>query len=422
MSRRSAARLRPGTERGDAGDHLAAFAVLGPATLAGFTVLQLVVYAALQVPAGVLLDRFGSRRLLVVGGLVMAVGQVVLALSEHVLPAYLGRVLVGAGDALTFVSVLRLVTAWFPGSRAPVLTQLTGLLGQTGQILSAVPLVAVLHGPGWEPAFLGVAAVGVLVTLLTAVAVQDAPGTPVLHGPKVDLGRVGRSLRVAWLHPGTRLGLWSHFTTQFPGVVFALMWGYPFLVSAQGLSPAAAGRLLSLMVVIGIASAPVIGVLVQRHPLRRSWLVLAVVGANAAAWTAVLAWPGTSPLWLLVLLVASMALSGPGSMIGFDFARTFNPPNRLGTATGIVNVGGLVASLITILVVGVALDVSSGGGTGYTLDDFRAALSVQYLVWAFGLVGIVRTRRLARARLAQRGVVVPPVREVLARRRRTRRG
>ena len=392
--------------------------------LAGFTVLQLLVYAGLQVPVGVLLDRFGPRRLLVTGSLVMALGQVVLALTHTVGVAYLGRALVGAGDAATFISVLRLVAAWFPPNRVPVLTQLTGLTGQLGQILSAVPLVAVLHARGWEFAFVSVAAVGVVVALAIAVAVHDEPGVPVTHGRPVDVTRVWRDLRVAWLHPGTRLGLWAHFTTQFSGTVFVLMWGFPFLVSGEGLSRGDAGRLLSAMVLVGLVSGPVLGVLVQRHPLRRSWLVLGVLAGTVAAWTAVLAWPGRAPLWLLVVLVLLLATNGPASMIGFDFARTFNPPNRLGTATGIVNVGGFVASLTTILLVGVVLDVRTGGASSYGLADFKVALLVQYALWAFGLLGILRTRRLVRRRMARRGVVVPPMRDVvasrLARRRRAR--
>lgn len=392
--------------------------------LAGFTVLQLLVYAGLQVPVGVLLDRFGPRRLLVTGALVMALGQVVLATTHSVGVAYGGRALVGAGDAATFVSVLRLVAAWFPPNRVPVLTQLTGLTGQAGQILSAVPLVAVLHSRGWEFAFVSVAAVGVVVALAIAVAVHDQPGVPVTHGRPVDVTRVWRDLRVAWLHPGTRLGLWAHFTTQFSGTVFVLMWGFPFLVSGEGLSRGTAGRLLSAMVLVGLVSGPVLGVLVQRHPLRRSWLVLAVLAGTVAGWTAVLAWPGRAPLWLLVLLVVLLATNSPASMIGFDFARTFNPPNRLGTATGIVNVGGFVASLLTILLVGVVLDVRTGGASTYGLADFKVALLVQYGFWAVGLVGILRTRRLVRRRMARRGVVVPPIRDVAASRlaRRRRRG
>ncbi|WP_343939751.1 MFS transporter, partial [Pseudonocardia zijingensis] len=136
-----------------------------PAELAGFVVLQLLVYACLQIPVGVLLDRFGARRLIVVGAFTMAAGQLVLAVATDLPLAILARVLVGAGDALTFISVLSVVTSWFPPRRVPMMTQLTGLIGQSGQVLSAVPLAAVLHGPGWTPAFVSAAALGVAVGL-----------------------------------------------------------------------------------------------------------------------------------------------------------------------------------------------------------------------------------------------------------------
>ena len=100
---------------------------------------------------------------------------------------------------------------------------------------------------------------------------------------------------------------------------------------------------------------------------------------------------GPAPLWLLVVLVVVLAHDGPGSMIGFDFARTVQPARAArARATGIVNVGGFVASLLTILLVGVVLDLVAPAATGhgYSLDAFRAALSVQYVFWAIGLVGI----------------------------------
>jgi len=390
--------------------------------LASFAVLQLLVYAALQVPVGLLLDRFGPRRLIISGAVLMAAGQVVLAVADHVPQAVAGRVLVGAGDAMTFISVLRLVTTWLPPRMVPLMTQLTGLLGQSGQILSAIPLVALLHSEGWTTAFLSAASASVLAAILVLLVVRDSPaGSPRRHDAPT-LAQVGADLVSAWRHPGTRLGLWTHFTTQFSGTVFALLWGFPFLVSGESLTRKAASTLVTVFVLAGMVSAPFIGVMVERHPLRRSWLVLGVVATNVLAWTVVLAWPGTAPLWLLVLLVLSLALGGPGSMIAFDFARTFNPPNRLGTATGNVNVGGFVASLITMLLVGIVLDIRGADAAhGYRLDDFRIALSAQYVIWAIGVLGIVITRRKVRARLARQGVVVPPLRSAIARNRARRR-
>jgi MFS family permease len=390
---------------------------VGAGALASFAVLQLLVYAGLQVPVGLLLDRFGSLRLVVTGGLVMAAGQALMATTHGVEGAVLARVLVGAGDAMTFISVLRLVPHWFPARRVPVLTQVTGLVGQTGQVLSAVPLAALLSGPGWTTAFYGAAGAGVLVAIVAFAALRDTPQRRITHGATISLRRVGTDLAQAWQHPGTRLGLWSHFTTQFAGTAFALMWGFPFLIAGEGLDRATASSLLTLFVLTGMAAGPVIGVLVQRHPLRRSWLVLGVIGVNAAAWGLVLAWPGHAPLPVLVLLVVALGLGGPGSMIGFDYARTFNPPSRLGTATGVVNVGGFVASLLAIELIGLILDARSGGRSIYDIGDFKVAMAVQYLIFAVGLTGILRNRRLARQRLADEGVQVRPLRDVLAARR-----
>jgi MFS family permease len=395
--------------------------------LATFAVLQLLVYAALQIPVGVALDRFGSRALIVTGGITMAAGQALLGLATTQPRAVVARVLVGGGDAMTFVCVLRLVTTWFPSRLNPVMTQITGLTGQLGQVLSAIPLVALLHGPGWTTTYLVAAAAGGVVTVLSLVALRDAPPGSAHVRQSPSFAQVRQQVAAAFAHPGTRLGLWTHFTTQFSGTVFALLWGYPFLLSGEGRTPRTAGALMTFFVLVAMVCGPVFGRLVGRHPLRRSWLVLGIVVLTVAAWTAVLVWPGQAPLWLLLVLVAVLAAGGPGSMIGFDFARTFNPVTRLGSATGIVNIGGFVASLLTILSVGVVLDAVSPGGGGagrsatYDLGSFRLAWCVQYVVWAVGVTGILITRRKVRRRLAAAGVVVPPIREALERERRARR-
>ena len=388
------------------------------AVLSLFSVMQLAVYAAMQIPVGVLLDRFGPRRMVVTGGLLMAAGQLTLALADTVPAAIAARVLVGAGDAMTFISVLRLVPAWFAPRRVPVISQLTGILGQVGQIAATFPLVAALHGVGWTRTFGAVAAVGLLVAGLVAVTLRDSPpGTahPVAAGPGVRRDALIR----AWQEPGTRLGLWTHFVSQFPGAVFGLFWGYPFLVAGEGLRPTQATVLLTVLVLAAMVFGPLLGHLAGRWPMRRSAVVLGIVGASVTVWTLVLAWPGRAPLPLLVLLVLVLASNGPGSMVGFDFARTENPAARLGSASGIVNVGGFVASLTTILAVGVLLNLAGAGqatAAGSALGAYKLAFLVQYPVWAVGVAGLVLTRRQLRRQLAARGVHVVPLPRAMVRR------
>jgi MFS family permease len=226
-------------------------------------------------------------------------------------------------------------------------------------------------------------------------------------------------LRASLKRPGTQLGFWAHYVTQSPGVVFALMWGYPFMVFGVGLDPAFASAMLALMVVTGLVVGPVLGLLTVRHPMRRSSLALTVVVIMAIAWGAVLLWPAPIPPWLIVLLVIALGIGGPASQIGFDFARTFNPPRRLGAANGVVNVGGFTASFTTMLLIGLVLDLQSRGGGDaslYSLDSFRVAELVQIPVVAVGVVGVLVSRRKTRRLLAEEeGIQVGPLWVALAR-------
>lgn len=369
--------------------------------LSVFTMVQLFVYAAMQIPVGALLDRFGPRRMLFAGVATMTVAQFAFAFAESFGMGVLARVAVGMGDAMVFIPLLRIVALWFPPVRIPMVTQLTGLLGQTGALVAAAPLVAALHHWGWTPSFAVAASVGIVLGTVLLLVVRDSP-YPDHELDRIKVRALARTVRHAWGTPGTKLGLWSHFSAQFGSTVFALLWGYPFLVAGQGLSPRTAGLLLMLMTVTAIVTGPIIGGFVTKYPFSRSTLILGIVAAIAAVWAVVLLWPGRAPLWILVVLVVVTAVGGPGSMVGFDLARTFNPPTRVGSATGIVNVGGFVASLSTVTLIGVILDVvAPGGPSTYTADSFRAAMSVQYVVWAIGVVQIVRYRRLVRRDLRE---------------------
>jgi sugar phosphate permease len=387
---------------------------VGTSVFSTFAVVQLLAYALMQVPVGVLVDRFGSRGMVAVGAVVMSLGQVELAFTHEALGALLARVLVGAGDAMTFVSVLRLIPAWFPARRVPLITQLTGQLGQLGQVASTIPLVAALAGPGWTPAYLGAAAIGVLAAILVATVVRNSPKIDDEAGESISWKQAGGDLRDSFLEPGTRLGLWSHFSTQFSGMTFALLWGYPFLTVGMGYSPGLAGGLLTMMVLAASVIGLVLGTLTGQFPLRRSNLVFGVLAATVVGWTVILLWPGRAPLPLVILLILILAAFGPASAIGFDFARSFNPASRLGTASGVVNMGGFTATLVTIFVVGVILDVRAPSGQ-FTLGDFKVAFCFQYLLWAFGLISLVHSRRLTRANLRQEGTIIDPLPSAIAR-------
>ncbi|HJB09628.1 MAG TPA: MFS transporter [Candidatus Brachybacterium merdavium] len=376
-----------------------------------FVVVQLLVYALAQVPAGLLLDRYGSRVTITAGAALMATGQLLIAGTDAAAVAIAARIVVGAGDALTFSSAIRLVPAWFPATRVPILTQVTAILGQVGQIASAVPFVALLAVAGWSTAFGAAAGVSAVAALLAVLVVRATP--PGIPRPRTKQNPwripqvVGRIVR----HPATQLGFFTHLSSGFPGIAFSMMWGYPYLTAGEGLSRPAASSVMSFLVVVGIVGGPVIGALTQRHPLRRSTLVLLIIATILVPLVALVLWPGPAPMWLLLILVAGLSIGGPGSNVGFDFPRTDLAKHRLGTATGVVLMGGFLAALVTILLIGMILDLLRPDGD-YDLEAFRIAFAVQIPILLLGITGMLVSRRRLRRRMAARGELVPPWREV----------
>lgn len=363
--------------------------------LAFFTVLQLVVYAAMQVPVGVLLDRFGPRALLVAGLVMMTGAQFAFAFADSFGVAVLARGFVGAGDAMVFVTVIRLVTVWFGPRQIPMITQITGWSGQLGSIAAAAPLSLLLTHLGWTRTFALTSTIGVVLVVAVLATVKNSPYAAG-EAPQLSLAALAREVGLVWGNPGTRLGFWVHFTAQFPHTVFMLLWGFPFLVRGQGWSEVAAGTLMMAMTGWVILAGFVLGALMTRQPLYRSRMAVVVACANVVVWTVVLLRPEPAPTWLILVLAAVVATGGPTSVIGFDIARTFTPASAVGRATGLVNVGGFVAALVTMALIGMTLDfVQPGGMDLYDLDDFRWAMATQYVCWGLGIVQMVRLRRLA---------------------------
>ncbi|HEV7741950.1 MAG TPA: MFS transporter [Pseudolysinimonas sp.] len=394
------------------------------ATISTVAVVQIVVYAALQIPVGVLADRIGPRRLIVIGAVAMAAGQLMLAFAPAFGVALGARILVGIGDAFTFVSVIRLLPNWFGGRILPQLAQWVGMLGQLGQIIATVPFALLVHAAGWQPALLVASAFSLLGAAVALALVR--PGEPPPLTSPVPTGGVLRQLGSTVRRPGTQLAFWVHLVGGTAPTVMALMWGYPFLTAGLGLEVPAAAGIFSLLVVGTVLAGPVIGYLVARFPLRRSNLVLTVVTLIVALWVLVLVWPGSPPLGLVAALYLAIGMGGPGSLVAFDVARTFNPSHALGSASGFVNTGGFLGGFLSVFGMGVVIDaVRTAGGAGaglYTLDAFRLAFLVPVGVIAAGVVGLLVARRRTRRRMYEvEGIQIAPLWVALFRSRRAAR-
>ena len=363
-----------------------------------FGVVQLGTYAAAQIPAGLLLDRIGPRRMLVLGAVTMAVGQLLLALATGVPVALLGRLLTGMGDAATLISVVRLIASWFPTGQVPVFTQLATMIGQFGQAVAAVPFLALLLGAGWTAAWSGLALLLLLSVLLALALVQDAP--PEEPGAAVpQRARAGALLRAVFTSRPAWSGFFLHALTLTTVNAFMFLWGVPFLTEGHGLGAAEVGALLTLNVVVMVALGPLIGLLTGRFPQHRV-LLGGIAGAILVlAWTAILLIPTPLTAWQLVPLMVALAVGSATCSVGFDLARTGVPTRAIGTATGMVNIGGYSTSLLAVLLIGVVLDLRAPDGAA-TLGDYRTAFASTGVLMAAVALGLLLTGRT--------GAVPPP--------------
>lgn len=378
--------------------------------LSTLAVSQLAVYAAMQIPVGILLDRFGARRLLVFGACSMAVGQLLVAFIPVFGFAVAGRMLVGMGDAFVFISMIRLVHGWFDGAKATRIQQLLTNVGQVGQAISALPYALVLHLNGWTVAFASLAFVTVaLVFVLLAVVQEDRnPSDGIIRAESLKTSFRQLASNVA--KPGVRASFWIHFTLQSAPSVFLLLWGYPFLVSAEKFSPSAASFALSTFAVTGLLAGPVIGWVCGRYPNARIFMVVGTALSISGSWILVLLQPDSAPTWMILLLIFVLGVSGPMSMVAFDFVRNHVDKSQLGAVNGFVNVGGFVATFSMMFVAGVILDQvalansdDSGVISRFTLEGFRWAMSVEFLALALGVLMLAMELAKTRALKSHQG-------------------
>ncbi|UOE18738.1 MFS transporter [Thermobifida halotolerans] len=331
---------------------------VGPALLSALPTVQLVIYVLFQIPAGLLADRLGPRRSLVISLGVMAAGTVLFAVAPDVRTAVAGRLLIGAGDSLVFLNVIRTGALWFPRRHYSLVSALTGLVGGLGQLSSAVPLSALLNGVGWEVSFLGAGAVSLLTGALVLLLVRDRPdGRP---APSHALPSVRESIVEALSHRGPRVGMAAHAVIMVPFTVLGILWGYPLLEEGYGLSARTAGLLLTGAMALPMALVPFLGRIPGRHPSARRPLVLALAWTVTLSWLGVVAWPGGLPplaVTAAVIVVSAFATVMAPSL-SFDYARDGLPEQRTGTASGLVNMSGFTSVMLGVVSAGVLLDLT----------------------------------------------------------------
>lgn len=383
---------------------------VGPAALSTFTVLQVAVYASMQIPTGLLVDRFGPRVTLTCAALFLGLGETLFGLAHSYPLALIARAILGVGDAMTWVSVLRVAAAKFPARNYPLVVALSSMLGGFGNLAATVPLTMLLGAAGWTRTFavagLLSAGYGAVVAVGLRVKPQhltDGPG----HSAPIGLRDVLRGVRTSWRVPGTRLGFWTHFATMVSPTTLGLLWGAPYLINTQHLSTARAADVLAGLVLVGLVANPIVGAVTTRYREIRMPIVVGALIAAALTWTVLLTDPNPLPAGVLIVAFGLFAVGGPISAVGFALARDYNPMHRVGTATGVVNVGGFVAT--TVAALGVGLLVNLFGPAQQALG-YRVGMLAVVAVFLLGGWRVAVWWRRARAEVfaaANRGEEVP---------------
>lgn len=367
------------------------FAV-GAAILGNLSAFYFYAYATLQIPVGLLLDRFGPRRLMSAAALVCALGCVVFALAPSLPIAYAGRLLVGIGAGFSWVGALTLVTLYFPPRRFALLVGIAQLCGMLGAVFGQAPLAQAVAAFGWRGTQLFAAVLGVAMALLLFAVVRDRPRRGMDGGVPVSLMA---GLRLVARNGQTwACALVGGAMTAMP-LAFGGLWGVPYLVRTFSIDRPAAAFSVSLCFLGFGLGASTLGLLSDALR-RRKPVIVAGTGLVLATLLAMFYLPGLSLTGFVILMM--VCGFGSGSMVvAFAAARELNPPHAAGATYGLVNMFVVGSGAVFQPLIGGILDAlwtseTLDGARIYPAEAYRIALGVLPAMAAIGLVSALAMR------------------------------
>ena len=372
---------------------------LGAAALGNLAAFYYYSYVAIQIPAGLLADRWGPRRVLTAGAVIAAAGTLLFALAPGYAAAGLGRLMIGGSVGVAFVSMLKLAGHWFAPTRFAMIAGLALACGVLGAVSAGVPLRLLVDAFGWRNVMGFTAALTGLLALAIWMAVRDdpaergyasyAPSAPATHTPIIQSIRKTLATRNVWL-----VFLISGAVSG-PALTFGGLWGVPFLTTHYGLGVSQASLVTSLVLVCWAVAGPFVGALSDRMRTRKPLYALGAVLATAG-WCCALLLPQL-PLALLVVLLGFTGCASSAVMVGFAIAKESAPAALAGTAGGIANMGNMLGGMIMQPAVGWLLDqrwtgAMANGVRIYDFNAYRAGFTFMLAWLAAALVLLVFVR------------------------------
>jgi MFS family permease len=359
----------------------------------GFGLISSVYYYAyvpMQLPVGVLLDRYGPHRLLTFACLVCVIGTFLFTSTSLFWVAAAGRFLVGLGSAFAFVGVLKLATIWLPENRLALVAGLTSALGTVGAMFGDYFLGMFVDKLGWVYTLNIAGFVGIGLVIALWIGVKDKKGHFKQSGTVssfklglLDLGIILKNSQI-WVN-----GMYGCLV-YLPATVFAELWGIPYLRHAHGLSGDAAGLANSLLFLGFTIGAPLMGYISDRLARRKFPMF---VGACCAAvvMAMILYLPGLNESNIQVLMFL-LGLFYSAQAIVFAVGRELSPGEAAGTAMAVTNMIVMLGAMFLQPLVGHLLDYSLTkhmGGIAVTevaVDNLQRLYSVYDYQFALAIL------------------------------------
>jgi MFS family permease len=353
---------------------------IGGAAVGQFSAMYFYAYAGFMIPAGLLLDSFGVRRVYSAGAAIMGLGSLAIGSASGQAVLFGGRFLVGLGAAVTFIGCVKIAAAWFPPSQFATMSAVTATVGVLGSLVGTVPLAALVAATSWRGAFSVIGVVTLAGALACFLFVRDHPrGHVEASAPPPGLRAVLRGMVEVLRNRHT----WPPFLVFFflySAVQNLLVWCVPFLRDVYGLGTTQAAGYASAPSFALLVCAPLIGYLSDRVLMRRKAPYAVMAWCLFITWTILVLTLGALPLLGLAAVLFAMGALGSSFVLTWPIAREVNPPHLAGTAVAVSNLGGFVGASLTQGPVGAMLDhrwtgAIVDGARVYPLEAYRAAFT-----------------------------------------------